>query len=346
MVAISLYRGNLHRVPDVPRRWLMPNPKITLKDFKCLLSRRIRALSRLRPTTSTPLLDSVATGNEPRLVVAVTEQVDSKIEAPDGELNNLEIFDGGDCSVKPENAGNSIPGAKPEVDVKGGDAVNGDGNLVVSQPEIPDSSPNPNPETADKVDEPSDKEKRKKEVKEKLHVLNEKKHNLVQVLKQILNAEEELKRRHSMQGMVNRPSVPFQLDVTNDSGSIIRQVTPRMGSEANLGGDIEGGETEDISNPNVHSRHIHRMSSTSPSSESPHRRPPYFQHNVVPYPSRSSLGTNGSPSRFAPTGHQGHPGNLPAVSVSGTSYIASSPSPAASGGTSAFRDARQPSPWN
>ena len=48
MVAISLYRGNLHRVPDVPRRWLMPKPKISLKDFKSLLARRSKAVSSLR----------------------------------------------------------------------------------------------------------------------------------------------------------------------------------------------------------------------------------------------------------------------------------------------------------
>lgn len=84
-----------------------------------------------------------------------------------------------------------------------------------------------------------------------------------------------------MQGMAIRPSVPLQMDVTNDSGSMTRHATPRMGSEANLGGDMEGGEAEDVSNHNIHSRHIHRMSSTSPSSESPLRRPPSIQHNVV-----------------------------------------------------------------
>lgn len=52
MVAISLYRGNLHRVPDVPRRWLMPNPKISLKDFRLLLLRRSKALSLLRDATT------------------------------------------------------------------------------------------------------------------------------------------------------------------------------------------------------------------------------------------------------------------------------------------------------
>lgn len=95
--------------------------------------------------------------------------------------------------------------------------------------------------------------------------------------------EEELQRRNSTQGMPVRPSVQLQVDVSNDSGSFTRHLTPRMGSDANPGGDIEGGEAEDISNHNTHSRHIHRMSSTSPSpsSESPLRRPPYIQHNVV-----------------------------------------------------------------
>ncbi|KAL3625109.1 Phosphate metabolism transcription protein [Castilleja foliolosa] len=47
MVAISLYKGNLHKVPDVPRRWTIPPPKISAKTFRILLRRRSRALSRL-----------------------------------------------------------------------------------------------------------------------------------------------------------------------------------------------------------------------------------------------------------------------------------------------------------
>lgn len=95
-----------------------------------------------------------------------------------------------------------------------------------------------------------------------------------------MNAEEELKRRNNMQGMTIRPSGPFHIDTTNDSGSLTRQVTPRLGSDANLGGEMEGGEPDDISNHNMHSRHLLRMSSTSPSSDSPLRRP-YIQHNAV-----------------------------------------------------------------
>ncbi|KAI6682946.1 hypothetical protein NL676_028859 [Syzygium grande] len=84
------------------------------------------------------------------------------------------------------------------------------------------------------------------------------------------------------------------------------------------------------------------MSSVSPSSESPLRRPTLSQHNLVLHPSRSSLAIGGSPSRFAPPAPQAHLANPPAVSVSGTNYVASSPSPAASGGTSVFKDARLP----
>ena len=67
----------------------------------------------------------------------------------------------------------------------------------------------------------------------------------------------------------------------------------------------------------------------------------YFSAQA-PHPSRAVLAA-GSPSRFAPSGNQAHPPN---VSISGTNYVVSSPSPAASGGTSVFRDARHPSPWN
>lgn len=73
---------------------------------------------------------------------------------------------------------------------------------------------------------------------------------------QILNAEEELKRRINMQGNALRPSAP-------------------------LSGDVEVVETDALWNQNFHSRPIFRMNSMSPSSESPIRRPPFIQHNVV-----------------------------------------------------------------
>ncbi|KAA8540901.1 hypothetical protein F0562_024961 [Nyssa sinensis] len=372
MVAISLYRGNLHRVPDAPRRWLMPTRTISLKDFKILLNRRSKALARLRsstadattiPTTSNsnpnpnPNLkqeeedtkDNVFPSNDtqnPNLEspkVSNHEEGPSREGASEEEAKDQKESDGGEHSAKPVHGSDTSPASKPTVTENASNPVAADCN---GQDEKPAAPSNPNTETSNKVDAPTDKEKRKREVEEKLQILNGKKHNLVQLLKQILNAEEELKRRNSMQGIAIRPSVPLQVDATNDSGSMTRHATPRMGSEGNHGGDMEGGEADDFSNHSMHSRHLLQMSSTSPSSDSPHRRPAYIQHNVVPHPSRASLAVAGSPSRFAPMGHQGHPANLPTVSVSGTNYIASSPSPAASGGTSGFRDGRLPSPWN
>ncbi|KAJ6672481.1 TRNA (ILE)-LYSIDINE SYNTHASE [Salix viminalis] len=353
MVAISLYRGNLHNVADVPRRWLMPPPKISHRDFKTLFHRRSKALSRLRSTTTTSNPNSnhnEKTPIEPKLEDVEEETVTNSNVKEEAEQSE-DCKGGGDGGASSSREDEKDDGGLDGADFSmkpADDAVNGEphpNNL--QKPD--DLANNPNMETMSNANELGvEKEKRKREIEDKLQVLNAKKHNLVKALKQILNVEEELQRRNSTQGMPVRPSVQLQVDVSNDSGSFTRHLTPRMGSDANPGGDIEGGEAEDISNHNTHSRHIHRMSSTSPSpsSESPLRRPPYIQHNVVPHPSRSGLGNSGSPSRFAPMGLHGHPANLPTLSVSGTNYVASSPSPAASGGTSAFKDARHPSPWN
>lgn len=65
MVAISMYRGNLHKVPDVPRRWIMPDRNLSFKDFKSLLHRRRRALSRLpNPNTNLTVRTELVTDQE------------------------------------------------------------------------------------------------------------------------------------------------------------------------------------------------------------------------------------------------------------------------------------------
>ncbi|XP_065876819.1 uncharacterized protein [Euphorbia lathyris] len=350
MVSLSLYRGNLHRVPDVPRRWLMPTRAISFKDFKSLLHRRSKALSRLHSstgpitTTSNPSPNPNPNPNskENGIVIAPPLEDDkganrfgegtSKSAAPE-QVKDQETFDCGESTVKAGDVSNSSPVEKHEVAEKGNEHLH---------------SIDPHAETSSKADTLGDKEKRKREVEEKLEALSGKKHNLVQMLKQILNVEEELKRHNNSQGMANRSPVSPQVDMSNDSGSMSRHPTPRIGSEPHIGVDMEGRENEDVSNHNNYPRLIHQTSSTSPSSESPLRRPPYIQHNMVLHPSRPSLGmtSSPSPSRFAPTGHLGPPSTVPTVSVSGTNYVASSPSPAASGGTSSFRDVRQPSPWN
>ncbi|XP_054795387.1 uncharacterized protein LOC129320248 [Prosopis cineraria] len=352
MVAISLYRGNLHRVPDVPRRWLMPAPKISLKEFKSLLGRRTRALSRLLAdgavtTTSTtlsiPNLVSLSGGQNEVPVIdkrSVAIQPESEKVSDNGEGHSREGEDHREPELcngsirKTVDGSNSLTDSKTDAIEKASKPFDGYASLVTKQTET----------IGDREDMLNGKEKRKKEVEDKLQVLNAKKHNLVLALKQILNVEEELKRRTSVQDIALRSSVPFQADGTNGTGSLTRHIIPRVGSEANLGCDVEGSENDDLSNHNMLSRNVHWMSSMSP-SESPLRRTPCVQQNMVSQPSRASLGVTGSPSRFA-LSHQGNPMNPPSVSLSGTGYIASSPSPAASGGTSIFRDARHPSPWN
>ncbi|GKC36078.1 hypothetical protein Tco_1048462 [Tanacetum coccineum] len=54
-----------------------------------------------------------------------------------------------------------------------------------------------------------------------------------------------------------------------------RDVTPRPGSEGNYVGDMEGAYADGVTNQNLHSRNITRMSSMSPSSDSFHRRGPF-----------------------------------------------------------------------
>ncbi|KAK9669340.1 hypothetical protein RND81_13G124300 [Saponaria officinalis] len=320
MVAISLYRGNLHRVPqETPRTWLMPTSRISLKDFRRLIHRRTSSLSLL-PSTSSPSLSNPTPPPESEFA----GELAAVVENPN--LSSERCVEDSVAVAAVESRGED-----GGVDVEKGKeaAVDVDDRVLALQV-------NGN---LDAVDE---KEKRKNEIEEKLQILNEKKHNLVQALKQILNAEEELKRRSNVQA--NRPPLPLHVDASNDSGSMTRHATPRTGSEVNVTADMEAGD--DAVNHNLQPRQLLRVNSTSPSAESALRRPPFFQHNAASYPSRAAMVAAGSPSRFAPSGNQGQSSNMPTVSVSGTNYIASSPSPAASGGTSCFRDTRHPSPWS
>ncbi|XP_023516400.1 uncharacterized protein LOC111780276 isoform X2 [Cucurbita pepo subsp. pepo] len=342
MVAISLYRGNLHRVSDVPRRWLMPIHNISIRDFKSLLHRRSKALSRLFATaSSSPAKVSTSPNSNPNS--------NSSIK-PDGEglRNNVkkrkqsDIGDG--CLGKSAEEFDCVNGPRPCFAEQGSDPVENGG--AHSNKENHAVLENPNKE-ANEEDLLDVEENRKKEVEEKLKVLNETKHNLVQVLKQIFHVEEEVKRRRSLQGTEIRASAPpLQLDASADTGSMTRPLAPRVATEVNANGDTEGGEADDLLNQNVLSRQMLRNCSTSPSSESPLRRPAHIQPNMGSHPSRTNFSVTGSPSCLPPAGQSGLPPNLPTLSVSGTNYIASSHSPAASGGTSVLRDARQPSPWN
>ncbi|KAL1541555.1 hypothetical protein AAHA92_25762 [Salvia divinorum] len=348
MVAISLYK-----VTGLPHRRPSPAPKISLKEFKILLRRRVRALSRFATSDS-----DVATVSNPNPSPNSNPVRNTAIEIGDGNhVDNLcsnsdlivkEHFKKGEGEK--EEAGEE----GKEVDEisidRGGKGrlrklVEKDNVLAVKEDAetvkndgVPEVPLNKAVEKINMENATIDVDKRTKEVKEKLEDLNEKKHSLVQVLKQILSAEEHFKRQNCTQGMPSRPPLPLQVDNTTDSGSMVRVNTPRMGKDGNPFGDMEGGEADDVSNHNAHSRHLIRTSSSSPCSDSQQRKP---VSNTVPHSCRTTLVVAGSPSRFTPAAQ-----GPPSVSISGASYIASSPSPAASGGTSVFRDGRLPSPWN
>ncbi|KAG6403980.1 hypothetical protein SASPL_136214 [Salvia splendens] len=377
MVAISLYKGNLHKVTGVTHRWPSPAPKISLKEFKILLLRRARALSRVA-TVSNPNPSPAPAQNSNHSCGNFGPNPVRNTATGIGDGNHVDkLCSNSDLIVKEHFMKGEGEKEVDEISIDGGGkgclrklverdnvlALKEDAETVMNDgaPEVPLNKAvevmgllMPHFEGYQKADLQSldvkfllkvnmenaaiDVDKRTKEVKEKLEVLNEKKHSLVQVLKQILSAEEHLKRQNCAQGMPSRPPLPLQVDNTTDSGSMIKVNTPRIGKDVNHCGELEGGEADGVSNHNVHSRHLVRTSSSSPCSDSQQRKP---VSNTVPHSYRTTLVVAGSPSRFTPAAQ-----GPPSVSLSGASYIASSPSPAASGGTSVFRDGRLPSPWN
>ncbi|KAL1187944.1 hypothetical protein V5N11_009258 [Cardamine amara subsp. amara] len=323
MVAISMYRGNLHKVPDVPRRWRMPDHNLSFKDFKSLLHRRKRALSLLSLNSSPNLNLKVKTE-------LVTDQEDANLPSErSGSSGKQKLVE----AKREEIVGNRIREDEnargfEEARVDGGDLPEIVTELLSNKEidNVPQEDKAEAKETAEEI--PSEIEKEQKEVEERLQVLNTKKHNLVQVLKHILNAEEELKRRSNMQQQgttaATGPSLPLHVDVSNGSGG-------------NAGANVEGGETDDaVNHNNAQTRTALRLWGASSSSESPLRRAAALsQQNMVPHT-----------SRWSPLVGPSQPGPVVTVSASGTNYIASSPSPAGSGGTSVFRESRLQSPWN
>lgn len=94
-----------------------------------------------------------------------------------------------------------------------------------------------------------------------------------------MKAEEELKRR-STQGNAGRSSAPLHVDIPNDTGSMTRLNTPRLGSDGILISEVEGGEPDGMSHPNADNQHLLRLSSQSPCSDSHHKKP---ANNAVSY---------------------------------------------------------------
>ncbi|MCL7042827.1 hypothetical protein MKW94_005115 [Papaver nudicaule] len=268
MVAISLYRGNLHKAPDAPRKWLMPRRNISLKDFRLLSRKRDKTLSTKITTSLTDTaIVPVPNPKNPNLYTNPNPNLENLIEVKEDEEEVKQHPTGVDdaqCHIAKEEVDELVL----SVDVKSEELLETDPGLKNGVDGTSQEQPT-TPNVCINVDLPTEKEKKKRELEEKLEVLNGRKHNLVQMLKQILNAEEEMKRRNNALASGIRPPAPLQVE-TSDLGSP-RQAVTRAGLEANHCGDLEG-ESEDHSPQNAHVRHFQRMRSTSPSGSSPRRK--------------------------------------------------------------------------
>ena len=102
MVAISLYRGNLHRVSDAPRRWPMPPRAITLDQFRVLSRKRDEALARLAAAQKTPNSIGDKKGEEREDKVKEEQQ---RADGEEGELKNRSVSDSQPIKVEGESKG-------------------------------------------------------------------------------------------------------------------------------------------------------------------------------------------------------------------------------------------------
>ncbi|XP_062212099.1 transcription factor asR4-like [Phragmites australis] len=351
MVAISMYRGNLHLggVTDAaePRRWELPRPALSAKRFRRLLRSRSLTVERLageppRPGSSASSPSSAepageAPGQEEGEANEEEEQGQQQQQPDDGEQQQQQ--EEGEVEQQhqqqQEEEEEQEEGAVEDADMDdaGEVVVEGDGNGDAEEGQGESEGVDPNPE----VNYLDGVEERKTKLNEKLDTLNKKKHDLVQMLKQVLNAEEEIRRR-SMQASL-RAAMP-QPSENGTDGSSVSRLVPRMTVDVNFGevaGDSDAG-----SNQGTPGRPLHHLHNISPSTASFARSPfGSLQHNSGHTPRSPATFSTASPSRFAVSGHQGHPPGP--VSLPGCNYVASSPSPAASGGSSSvFKDSRPP----
>ncbi|ONM07967.1 hypothetical protein ZEAMMB73_Zm00001d033578 [Zea mays] len=207
-----------------------------------------------------------------------------------------------------------------------------DGDAEEGQGESEGVDPKPEEEASypDGIDD------KNRKLNEKLDALNKKKHGLVQMLKQVLNAEEEIRRRNMQASL--RAAMPQPSENATD-GSSVSRLAPRMTVDVNFG-DV-AGDSDAGSNQGTPGRPLHHFHSISPSTASFARSP--FGSLQGHTPRSPATFSTASPSRFATNIHPGQPPALYSASLPGSNYVATSPSPAASGGSSSvFRDPRPP----
>eukprot|EP00250_Pteridium_aquilinum_P006372 c16315_g1_i1 orf=126-1199(+) len=82
----SLYRGNLHKVPDVPRRWPLVKPSISLQVFQKAIAKRHEAVLRLRAPHSQSECGALADQESEQEALHRIKQSDCKpLHDEDGE---------------------------------------------------------------------------------------------------------------------------------------------------------------------------------------------------------------------------------------------------------------------
>ncbi|PUZ37515.1 hypothetical protein GQ55_9G126100 [Panicum hallii var. hallii] len=354
MVAFSMYRGNLHiggrdSGAAAERRWERPRPTLSAKRFRRLLRNRSLAIARLAGAPRRPGSPSSADVDGARGAAEHDEEARHDEEA-DG-VDEQGGQEQQDEEEEPQQQGENGHGEEEQqhqaeeeeqeegavedadMDDAGEIVVEGDGNGDAEEGQGESEGVDPNQE---EVSYPDQIDEKKRKLNEKLDVLNKKKHDLVQMLKQVLNAEEEIRRR-SMQASL-RAAMPQPSENATD-GSSVSRLAPRMTVDVNFG-DV-AGDSDAGSNQGTPGRPLHHFHSISPSAASFVRSPfGSLQGHTPRSPATFSMA---SPSRFAASGHQGQPPGLHSAALPGGNYVASSPSPAASGGSSSvFRDPRPP----
>ncbi|CAD6341759.1 unnamed protein product [Miscanthus lutarioriparius] len=186
--------------------------------------------------------------------------------------------------------------------------VEGDGNGDAEEGQGESEGVDP---IQEEVSYPDGIDENKRKLNEKLDVLNKKKHGLVQMLKQILDAEEEIRRR-SMQASL-RAAMPQPSENATD-GSSVSRLAPRMTVDVNFG-DV-AGDSDAGSNQGTPGRPLHHFHSISPSTASFARSP--FGSLQGHTPRSPTTFSTASPSRFATNIHQGQPPALYSASLPGS----------------------------
>ncbi|XP_057820084.2 uncharacterized protein LOC131032999 isoform X2 [Cryptomeria japonica] len=357
MGVISFYRGNLHKVPDTPRRWPIPKPSISLHDFKILLEKRSRALERLQLNAhedddeeAEGMGDNDCTKEEDPSLLQENKRKRETAELEDHSERATKCSKFNEAEEEKGHADFPME-CEPQIVSK-----DGRDDAPELHPNFSDSAKSKK-SNAEEMDVDSHKQEPSGPVSEDKTIKDAK------PAQEILSTEEEMKKRSqvALQTSAMNMSLPSQGEATVDVGSHTKQAGRRVRTELNCYGDLEEGELEDVCTPSPHSHNLHVNGPTGPLGSVSGRQPNSLQQ---PSPSSQQLKTslsaschsqhNTTSSGLMPSpsllgAHGSHTQNvhIPSVSVSAAQIGVSSPSPATSSGTSIFRDTRRTSPsWN